>query len=186
MCVLKNTAERQTAEKELFALKDEVLRFLKKKYYWNAHDALTLYHDACLLILEQVERNDINIIKRSYVYQVCKNLGANVYRKRITDQKRFSLFFKDTLERYETNFQNRIGLSLFDTEDETISRATKALRAFSLLDEKCQKLIHFKYVSDYSHQMITNEMTQISTPSSSKTILGRCIKYWKKLNQQVA
>lgn len=168
-------------------LRQEAIRFLRHHYQWDRHGAQTLYNDACLLVIQQLEDDQIQEVSRPYLFKVCKNLGANDHRRLLRERERFHSYCIQTQEAYQNSVQESYGIPLFDMEKEGHeTRGEKALRAYSMLDAKCQEIIKLKFVDGLSHSTISNSIDHVSSSDSAKTLLSRCLKYWRKLNQRLA
>ena len=168
-------------------LQGESVRFLQRNYHWDRHQALTIYHDACLLVMQQLEDGNIQQVTKPYLLKVCKNLGANAYRKTLKEKERLLAYWTSAQEEYQNDIQTSYGITIFDSQEEDYGgKCQKALRAFSMLDEKCQQIIPLKYVYGQSHNSIAEKSDYVNTPNSAKTVLGRCLKYWRRLNEKLS
>lgn len=172
-------------EESISMYKSEMVRFLQRHYYWDKHDAQTIYHDACLIVLQQLKRGTLQEVNKSYLRKVCKNLGANEYRKGLKEKKLFSAYWTETSRAYLDTIQKSYGMAVFESDECLEIHAKKALRAFSMLDDKCQQIIQLKYVKGHSHKIIADLSEYISTADSAKTTLNRCLKYWRNLNDKI-
>lgn len=180
------SSESSILEKAMSNFKTELTYFLRKHYHWDKHEAQTIYHDACLLVLQQLKKGSIKEINKPYLLKICKNLGANEYRKNLKQKKRFLLYWTETSKTYLDSIYTNYGINVFEPEEYLEIHAIKALRAFSMLNEKCQQIIHLKYVNNQSHEAIAKESSHVNTVNSSKTTLNRCLKYWRNLNKKIA
>lgn len=161
---------------------DEAILYIQRLLYWEKEEAQTLYHDACLIALEQLKKGRINSIAKGYLFKTCKNLGANSWRTLQRKKRRYEQYCIEEKASFENTMQNKYGIAVFDdAEDEHLLESKKAIRAFSLLDQKCQKIITLKYVDGKSHHHIADNLSHLNSVNSAKTTLSRCIKYWKKL-----
>ncbi|MEM9337275.1 MAG: hypothetical protein AAGA66_00990 [Bacteroidota bacterium] len=177
--------EPTSSEKEvLTGFKEDAMRLLQHTHHWSPSEAATIFHDACLLVLDQLTNKKIDEINKSYFLKVCKNLGANTYRRALKEKMTFASYRDEIQQEYQKTIQNNYGITLFDAAPDE-SRSQKALRAFSMLSEKCQKIIRAKYVDELSHKHIAQQSVHVNSENSAKTVLSRCLKYWKKLNKQL-
>ncbi len=177
--------EVSKVEEAMKNFKSELVRFLQKHYYWDKHEAQTIYHDACLLVLQQLKKGSLQEINKAYLLKTCKNIGANAYRKGLREKKQFLAYWIETSKAYLDTLYKNYGVSVFEPEEHLEVHARKALRAFSMLDEKCQQIIQLKYVNGHSHKAIANQSVHINTADSAKTTLNRCLKYWRNLNNKI-
>ncbi len=182
----KSGLDLAIVEKSIISFKSEIVKTIQKHYSWDRHEAQTIYHDACLLVLQQIKDGTVEEINKAYLIKVCKNLGANQYRKSLKEKKRFSRYWVETSKTYQETIHKNYGITLFEPEEYLEIYALKALRAFSLLDKKCQQIIQLKYVSGHSHKTIADHSLHINTADSAKTTLNRCLKYWRNLNNRMA
>lgn len=161
---------------------DEAINYIQKLLYWEKEEAQTLYHDACLVVLDQLKKGRIESIAKGYLFKTCKNLGANSWRSLQRKKKRYEAYCIEEKANFELSMQHKYGIAVFDDcDDDHLFESKKAMRAFSLLNHKCQKIIALKYVDGKSHQNIAEDLGHLSSVNSAKTTLSRCIKYWKKL-----
>ncbi|MEO9804599.1 MAG: sigma-70 family RNA polymerase sigma factor [Reichenbachiella sp.] len=160
----------------------EAVSYIQRMLYWNREDAQTLYHDACILVLDQLKKGRIDSIAKGYLFKTCKNLGANTWRNVQRKKKYYEQYCIEERTRFQNSVNEKYGITLFEEPDEYyLFESKKALRAFSLLNEKCQKIIALKYVDGKAHKDIADDLGHIGSESSAKTTLSRCIKYWKKI-----
>jgi len=178
--------EYMRVEKDFEERRNYVVNFIQFKYRWSRHEADTIYNDACLVALEQLKKGAIKNISSAYIIRICKNLGANNYRKLLTEKERFLDYYNNTKKSYQESVAENYGIELFDSATNNYSSpARQALRAFSMLSKKCQELISMKYIDDESHNYIAENSKHVSTAESSRTVLSRCIKYWRNLNNRI-
>ncbi len=83
---------------------------------------------------------------------------------------------------YDDELFNKYEIKLFNENEKEISVDwKKALRAYSLLREKCMKIIHLKFVEEFSHDEIVKKTKEIKNINTSKVMLSKCIKRWKAI-----
>lgn len=179
----KNIAHQQKA---IANLEPYVVKFLQSHYRWDHAEAMSIYHDASLLVLDQLKANKIVEINKTYFIKVCKNLGANYYRKVLKERESFCTYWEEFQRQYQEEVKDLYGIEIFDSSEyDDDSKAHIALRAFSLLSEKCQSIIRAKYLDELSHKAIAERSIYVNSANSAKTVLNRCIKYWKKFNKKM-
>lgn len=160
-------------------LEKKLVAYLTNWLKWDKEEALAIFADSFLVIYQKVVEGQLNDMNQSYAKEICKRLGANNYRKAIKEKERFSEYLHHTQTSYVNDLKSLYGIEINLTTDE--SRSANALKAFSVLDEKCQELIKLRYIEDFSHQEIAGKLKNISGADSSKTLLNRCINKWKEL-----
>jgi len=174
------------AEETIGSLKNESVYYLKHQFNWNQHEALTIYHDASLIVLHQIKKGLIHEVTKPYMLKVCRYLGANAYRKLLKEKARFLTYWKKEQDEHQKWIKTNYGISIFEPDEAPVEEhGLKALRAFSMLTKKCQEIIYLKYVEGLSHKCVSEKSGYVNTIDSAKTVLSRCLKYWKKLNQRL-
>ena len=130
----------------------------------------------------KIENNEIEYLSLKWILEYCKNAGSNKYRKIMREKKKLETYIKTTQQEFYDDIKNYIGINDDNEfEPEEKSRYQKALRAFSLLDGKCQEIIKLKFVENLNHKEILVKIKSINTERSSIATLNRCINRWKKL-----
>lgn len=161
----------------------EAISYIQRVLFWERTEAQLLYHDACLIVLDQLKKGHLHSVGKGYLFKTCKNLGANAWRKLLKQRKQYDQYCIEERNEFENDIYEKYNIDLFEEEDQD-QESRRALRAFSLLSKSCQQLITFKYIDEHSHQSIALASQDISSANCSKTKLSRCMKYWKrKLNE---
>ncbi len=182
--------EEEGTEMLYKASEKSVLGYIVSQYRMHESDAKSLLHDAILIIIEQINQKSVNHITKKYIVNICRNIWSNDYRKGLTRRKRFNKYCEEKQNEY-TDYLNSYDIlpSGLDNADELPTEWNKALRAFTVLDEKCQELVKMKYELELSHKDIATKHHSLNTVNSSKTVLRRCVKKWTellaKMNQKV-
>lgn len=158
----------------------EAVSYIQRLLYWNKQEAQSLYHDACLVIINQLKSGRIESVGKGYLLQTCKHLGANNWRKLLRDRRKFDQYCKEERELFQHSAKEKYGIDIFSEETADSNHDRKALRAYSLLKENCRKLIALKYIDDKSHKEIADVSEHVNSADSAKTTLSRCMKYWKR------
>ena len=186
----KNNLEAYTltnADLQINNWENEAINYIQKFMYWDKEEAQTLYHDACILVLDQLKKGQIKSVPKGYLFRTCKNLGANTWRHAQRQKLKYERYCLEEKLSYEQTINSKYGITLFDESSEDfIIDSKKALRAFDLLKDKCQKIISLKYIEDKSHLEITKNLEHINSENSAKTTLSRCIQYWKKIFKKLS
>ncbi|MEO9964574.1 MAG: RNA polymerase sigma factor [Reichenbachiella sp.] len=180
----KNYEAYTLSEADLFirSWESEAISYIQHFLYWEKEEAQTLYHDACILVLDQLKKGRIESIAKGYLFKTCKNLGANTWRKAHRRKLSYEKYCKEERTLLEDAVANKYDIAIFEDEEEDfLLESKKALRAFSLLKSKCQEIINLKYVEGKSHQDIADDLGHLGSVNSAKTTLSRCLKYWKKI-----
>lgn len=133
----------------------------------SEEEAKDLFHDALLIFYKQVLSNkyDENYEIDGYIYSVAKNLWINKLKR---SQK---IEIVDPHEMPETE--------MFEATDERIietERSNSINKLFSLLDEKCSKLLTYTIYQDLSYEDIVDRMG-FSSENAARTAHFRCKKY---------
>lgn len=170
-----------TAKPDYSFIKDwekDALLYIERSLRWKHHDALTLYHDACLTCIEQLRTGKIVDLRKPYLFKVCKNLGANNYRTKEREKSRYHNYFEQEKVRMLNDLKQR-----YDMDNVTIDnkKANKAMIAFYQLGERCQELIRLKHQQGLSFKEITNDTNLYSSIESARVTMYRCMKNWRKL-----
>lgn len=172
----------EDASKEFFnSFENEIIAYIKNKLRWNHEEAYSIFHDAYLLVQEKILEGEIKQLNKLTVLQTCKYIGANKYRKAIKEKEKLDKYYEEERMNFYSEYNNYLGIKIDEEEEGTDNNIViKALRAFSLLKEQCQKLLVMKYLDGHSHQLIVQSVPGITNERSSITILSRCVKKWKE------
>ena len=169
------------ASKEFFAhFEKDLIGYITKKLGWDKDEAYNILHDAYILIQEKVLNNELALITGLTVFQTCKYIGANKFRKTLTERGKLNKYMQEEKLNFISDFKEQTGFGFEPDESIIGSRKEKALRAFSLLKDQCQKMLIMKFVEGYNHQLIAHTIPGISGERSSITILSRCVKKWRE------
>jgi DNA-directed RNA polymerase specialized sigma24 family protein len=160
---------------------NEISRYLVKQYGWNREEALSIVHDAFLLVEEKTLQGEIETLNKTYFVSTCKYIGSNQYRKNTRRKDKMNEFIKEEMRQFNEQIFNYCDVQVFPDDNEFPINWQAALRAFSLLTNNCQEYIKLKYVEGCSHEEILTKSSAISTIRTSITTLNRCVKRWKEL-----
>ncbi|MBT4967593.1 MAG: sigma-70 family RNA polymerase sigma factor [Bacteroidetes bacterium] len=167
----------------MLSWRSRLLSYLRR-YRWSQEEAMELIHDAYLLIEKKINTGDLKTFNITYVKKICKNLGANSWRKNIRKKNEFLAYASIVKKELNETFKNNFNIELFE-EDEMASDHRLTLRAFDLLNDKCRAIIRMKHVDHLNHDDIVNKTDSISNVNSSKSILNRCMKAWKTFIEKI-
>lgn len=155
---------------------------------WEQQAAQSILHDAYLLIENKIESGQLKEINQTYFLTVCKNLGANQYRKALRNSEKFNQYRKEIIANELESYAQYLNIAMttfhLNTGTDENNKSAISLRAFSLLGEECQKNIYLKYVSNLSHKAIA-KMLQLKNETISRIYLNRCLNKWKKLIKKI-
>lgn len=151
-----------------------------KFYNWTIEEARQIFHDAYLLIELKIKNGEIDSFNKTYIKKICKNIGANSFRKCIVRKREFEKYLSKVREDFNQEMIECYGVNLYSEEDCSIDYQ-RALRAFDLLGDKCKQIIKMKHVDGISHTEIAKSIDEINSEYSSKTILSRCLKKWRHI-----
>ena len=163
------------------AWKEETVAFIRRLNTWGFSEALSLYHDAWLVLRTKLENGEISTISKAYLFQTCKYLGANQWRHEISNKKQFNQYYIEKQRALQNRLLQNYDIELFALEQETPLYGQQALRVFKLLSVKCQQIIKLKFVEGLTHKGISEQLEHINSEISARTTLSCCLKYWKKL-----
>lgn len=171
----------EDASKEFFKnFEKEVVAYIKNRLGWDEDEAYSIFHDAYLLLQDKIIEAECNSITKLTVYQTCKYIGANKYRKALREKEKFNYYCEEERTQIFNELNAAYGLKLGIDDENFIGKQKKALMAFSLLKEQCQKILVMKYVDGLNHEEIIEKMPGLSNARVSITTLSRCIKKWKE------
>lgn len=130
-------------------------------------EAKDLFHDALLIFYKQVLNNkyDENYEVDGYIYSVAKNLWINKLRR---NQK---IEIIDPQEMPENEIYEATDEKIIDDEKNAVIN-----NLFSMLDEKCSKLLTYTIYQDLSYEDIVIRMG-FSSENAARTAHFRCKKY---------
>jgi DNA-directed RNA polymerase specialized sigma24 family protein len=160
---------------------NEIAGYLVRHYGWNREEALSIVHDAFLLVEEKTLQGELETLNKTYFVSTCKFIGSNQYRKNCRRKDKMNEFVKEEMKQFNDQVLNYCDVQIFPDDNDFPVNWQVALRAFSLLTENCQEYIKLKYVEGFSHDEILKKSSTISTLRASITTLNRCIKRWKEL-----
>jgi hypothetical protein len=184
--LIKAGKNNEASEIVIKNIRNEIVNFLTYKYRWQKDEALSIFHDAWLLISDKIANNEINEFNKAYIYKTSTFIGANQYRRHINQKLKVENYLKEEHKKYNESMNDYCGVVVFDDEEEMTGSWEKAIRSFSILDKNCQNYINLKYVDDLSHQEIVRNLKNINTIRASITTLNRCIKKWRELMQKIS
>jgi hypothetical protein len=153
--------------------------FLIINHRWSKAEAEIIINDSFILITNKIIDKQIEKINITYIKEICKNIGANKYRKALREEKKLKDYFEESKRELETDFYKTYNIEL--NLDSFNFKHKEAIRAFGILDEKCQNLIKMKHVDGLRHEEIIKQIFEIGNIDSSKSLLNRCMRKWKKL-----
>jgi hypothetical protein len=159
--------------------KKDLSAYLIYRLKWSVEEADIILNDAYILLSNKISEGSVERINLSYIKELCKYIGANQYRKNLREEKKLKGYFEESKRELETDFYNTYNIEI-DLNDDNF-HYKEAIRTFSILDEKCQKLIKMKHVEDLRHEEIIKKIREIGNIDSSKSLLNRCMNKWRKL-----
>lgn len=161
---------------------NDIIRYLIRTYGWDEEEAKSIFYDAYLLLQDKLINNEIDTFNKTYLVKICKNIGANEYRKVRTQKTKFNQFIIEAKCRFDEEIRDYAGITIWDNQEEIDCENTnynKALRAFTMLGEKCRKILELKFIDNQSHKDIASKIEGINTERSSITTMKRCLQKWK-------
>jgi len=159
----------QQIEQFYTSYKQDCQNVLVSRNLCDIETSSNIFTDAVLILHKNLVSGKIKELSsaRSYLISTCLNLA----RKEI---------------QYITNTQKKLGevrLLFYDNNDTTIEDLERnedllalSKKAFSLLTERCQKIIMAFYINNLSMKEIATEL-ELSSSDVAKTLKSRCYKY---------
>jgi len=164
-----------SGNKALEYLYEHTLSKVRKYVMKNSglrEEADDIFQDAVIVFFQQVKekRFDPQIHIEAYVYTVARNLWIDRARR----EKRMLRYDYVGQFEHKTDHSDQLGM-LIEKEK------TNAMRAvFEMLDEKCQKILHY-YLFEKRSMREISQLMGYSSEDVAKTNHYRCKQYLSKL-----
>jgi len=149
--------------------KNDCVNVLVSKNLSDAEGASNIFTDAIVILHKNLVSGRIKELSspRSYLISTCVNMAKKEIQYVTNTQKKLS----------------EVRLLFYDNNDTTIEDLERnqdlmamSKKAFSLLTERCQKIIMAFYINNLSMKEIAVEL-DLSSGDVAKTLKSRCYKY---------